>query len=160
METAGFLCHVKSILRTGHIRVSNINTLIIFNISLCLFFLQVVNRIREVPHRTRLLVVDRDTDDFLRSRGMACTENLAVEMGTLSPRPSPLHTPSISPIPRGISPLSLKVNHAHSFSADSPTNTQEEEEEVKEPSETSSATSETEVRGGVRGHIGKKKRAK
>lgn len=110
-----------------------------------------VNRIREVPHRTRLLVVDRDTDEFLRSRGMACTENLAVEMGTLSPRPSPMHTPSISPIPRGISPLSLKVNHTHSVPADSPTNTQEEEEEeevvkVKEPSETSSAASETEVR--------------
>uniref|UniRef100_A0A3Q3XM18 Na(+)/H(+) exchange regulatory cofactor NHE-RF n=1 Tax=Mola mola TaxID=94237 RepID=A0A3Q3XM18_MOLML len=59
---------------------------------------QVVNRIREVPHRTRLLVVDRPTDDLLRSRGLACTEDLAVEMGTLSPRPSPRPTPSTSPV--------------------------------------------------------------
>lgn len=66
---------------------------------------QVVNRIREVPHRTRLLVVDRETDDYLRSRGLACTEDLAVEMGTLSPRPSPMHTPSVSPTPRDNSPL-------------------------------------------------------
>uniref|UniRef100_A0A3Q2XA45 NHERF family PDZ scaffold protein 2 n=1 Tax=Haplochromis burtoni TaxID=8153 RepID=A0A3Q2XA45_HAPBU len=50
---------------------------------------QVVNRIREVPHRTRLLVVDRETEDYLCSHGLACTEDLAIEMGTLSPRPSP-----------------------------------------------------------------------
>uniref|UniRef100_A0A3Q0RVS5 Na(+)/H(+) exchange regulatory cofactor NHE-RF n=1 Tax=Amphilophus citrinellus TaxID=61819 RepID=A0A3Q0RVS5_AMPCI len=55
---------------------------------------QVVNRIREVPHRTRLLVVDRETDDYLRSHGLDCTEGLAIEMGTLSPRPSPRQTPS------------------------------------------------------------------
>ncbi|KAM9363333.1 Na(+)/H(+) exchange regulatory cofactor NHE-RF2 [Symphorus nematophorus] len=87
---------------------------------------QVVNRIREVPHRTRLLVVDRDTDDLLRSRGLACTEDLAIEMGTLSPRPSPGPTPSTSPIPRESSPLSPKPNHTHSFhppAADSPTHT-------------------------------------
>uniref|UniRef100_A0A3Q3XH55 PDZ domain-containing protein n=1 Tax=Mola mola TaxID=94237 RepID=A0A3Q3XH55_MOLML len=68
---------------------------------------QVVNRIREVPHRTRLLVVDRPTDDLLRSRGLACTEDLAVEMGTLSPRPSPRPTPSTSPVPRGTPPRRL-----------------------------------------------------
>ncbi|XP_057700643.1 Na(+)/H(+) exchange regulatory cofactor NHE-RF2-like [Corythoichthys intestinalis] len=69
---------------------------------------QVVERIREVPHRTRLLVVDRNTEDYLRSCGLACTEDLAIEMGTLSPRPSPMATPSTSPLPRGISPKSLK----------------------------------------------------
>lgn len=87
---------------------------------------QVVNRIREVPHRTRLLVVDRDTDDFLRSRGLACTEDLAIEMGTLSPRPSPGPTPSTSPLPRENSPLSPKPNHTQTFhppTADSPTQT-------------------------------------
>uniref|UniRef100_A0A667ZJP6 Na(+)/H(+) exchange regulatory cofactor NHE-RF n=1 Tax=Myripristis murdjan TaxID=586833 RepID=A0A667ZJP6_9TELE len=57
---------------------------------------EVVSRIRAVDHRTRLLVVDRETDDYLRSRGLACTEELAIEMGTFSPRP----TPSTSPIPR------------------------------------------------------------
>ncbi|CAL8332068.1 unnamed protein product [Merluccius merluccius] len=38
---------------------------------------QVVDRIREVEHRTRLLVIDRDTDDYLHSRGLSCTEDLA-----------------------------------------------------------------------------------
>lgn len=104
-----------------------------------------VNRIREVPHRTRLLVVDRDTDDFLRSSGMACTENLAVEMGTLSPRPSPAPTPSTSPILSETSPLSTRVNHTHCYSADSPTNTVTQGE-AKGSSETSSAASDTEVR--------------
>uniref|UniRef100_A0A3Q0RRE3 Na(+)/H(+) exchange regulatory cofactor NHE-RF n=1 Tax=Amphilophus citrinellus TaxID=61819 RepID=A0A3Q0RRE3_AMPCI len=64
---------------------------------------QVVNRIREVPHRTRLLVVDRETDDYLRSHGLDCTEGLAIEMGTLSPRPSPRQTPCVSP--RANSPM-------------------------------------------------------
>nr|XP_061844141.1 Na(+)/H(+) exchange regulatory cofactor NHE-RF2-like [Nerophis lumbriciformis] len=70
--------------------------------------LQVVERIREVPHRTRLLVVDRFTDDYLQSCGLECTEDLAIEMGTLSPRPSPGPTPSTSPVPRVISPKSPK----------------------------------------------------
>uniref|UniRef100_A0A8C9YW55 Na(+)/H(+) exchange regulatory cofactor NHE-RF n=1 Tax=Sander lucioperca TaxID=283035 RepID=A0A8C9YW55_SANLU len=80
---------------------------------------QVVERIREVEHRTRLLVIDRDTDDYFRSRGLACTEDLAIEMGTLSPQPSPRSTPSNSPLPREnstLSPLSPKPNHTHSFS--------------------------------------------
>ncbi|XP_078133822.1 NHERF family PDZ scaffold protein 2 [Sander vitreus] len=77
---------------------------------------QVVERIREVEHRTRLLVIDRDTDDYFRSRGLACTEDLAIEMGTLSPQPSPRSTPSNSPLPRENSPLSPKPNHTHSFS--------------------------------------------
>nr|XP_046262463.1 Na(+)/H(+) exchange regulatory cofactor NHE-RF2-like [Scatophagus argus] len=105
---------------------------------------QVVNRIREVSHRTRLLVVDRDTDDFLRSRGLACTEDLAVEMGTLSPRPSPGPTPSASPIPRENSPLSPKANHTHSLAADSLTH-MITQGKVKRSSVTSSTATNTEV---------------
>ncbi|XP_070684654.1 Na(+)/H(+) exchange regulatory cofactor NHE-RF2 [Pempheris klunzingeri] len=108
---------------------------------------QVVNRIREVAHRTRLLVVDRDTDDYLRSRGLACTEELAIEMGTLSPRPSPRPTPSTSPIPREGSHLSLKPNHTHSCqppAADSSTHTSAQDK-VKRSSVTSSTATDTEV---------------
>ncbi|XP_074540588.1 Na(+)/H(+) exchange regulatory cofactor NHE-RF2 isoform X2 [Halichoeres trimaculatus] len=76
---------------------------------------QVVNRIREVPHRTRLLVVDKDTDDYLRRHGLTCTEDLAIEMGTLSPRPSPGPTPSASPLPKESAPLSPKTHHTQSF---------------------------------------------
>ncbi|XP_042341292.1 Na(+)/H(+) exchange regulatory cofactor NHE-RF2-like [Plectropomus leopardus] len=106
---------------------------------------QVVDRIREVPHRTRLLVVDRDTDDYLRSRGLACTEDLAIEMGTFSPRPSPRPTPSTSPIPRGNSPLSPKPNHTfHPPAADSPTHSITQAK-VKRSSLTSSTTTDTEL---------------
>ncbi|KAK7930208.1 hypothetical protein WMY93_006603 [Mugilogobius chulae] len=81
---------------------------------------EVVNLIREVDFRTRLLVVDRETDDYLHSRGLACIEALAVEMGTLSPRPSPGPTPSSSPIPpillRELSALSPKTNRSHALS--------------------------------------------
>ncbi|XP_041641935.1 Na(+)/H(+) exchange regulatory cofactor NHE-RF2-like [Cheilinus undulatus] len=76
---------------------------------------QVVSRIREVAHRTRLLVVDKDTDDYLYSHGLACTEDLAIEMGTLSPRPSPGPTPSTSPLPRENTCLSPKTRHTQSF---------------------------------------------
>uniref|UniRef100_A0A3P9IV17 Na(+)/H(+) exchange regulatory cofactor NHE-RF n=1 Tax=Oryzias latipes TaxID=8090 RepID=A0A3P9IV17_ORYLA len=72
---------------------------------------QVVTRICEVAHRTRLLVVDRETDEYLRSQDRACTEDLAIEMGTLSPRPSP--TPCGSPIPRENTPLTLKLDNKH-----------------------------------------------
>lgn len=96
---------------------------------------QVVNRIREVTHRTRLLVVDKDTDDYLLSRGLACTEDLAIEMGTLSPRPSPAPTPSASPLPRENSPLSTKTHHTHLFlpAPDFTTNTSQHGR-VKKPS--------------------------
>uniref|UniRef100_A0AAQ5YT76 PDZ domain-containing protein n=1 Tax=Amphiprion ocellaris TaxID=80972 RepID=A0AAQ5YT76_AMPOC len=110
---------------------------------------QVVNRIREVPHRTSMLVVDRDTDDHLRSRGLACTEDLAIEMGTLSPRPSPRPTPSTSPIPRENSPLPPKPNHIHAFhfpAAESPTR-MITQGKVKRSSVTSSTTTDTEVNG-------------
>lgn len=116
-----------------------------------LFSLQVVNHICEVPHRTRLLVVDRDTDDFLRSRGLACTEDLAIEMGTLSPRPSPRPTPSNSPLPRGNSPLSPKLNHTHVFqppAPDSPIH-MTTKDRVKRSSVTSSTATDTEVRVGT-----------
>ncbi|XP_067439444.1 Na(+)/H(+) exchange regulatory cofactor NHE-RF2 [Thunnus thynnus] len=103
---------------------------------------QVVNRIREVAHRTRLLVVDRDTDDYLRSCGLAYTEDLAIEMGTLSPRPSPRPTPSTSPLPRENSPL--PPNHTQSFhppAADSPTHMVTQ----GRSSVTSSTTTDTEL---------------
>uniref|UniRef100_W5KSW9 Na(+)/H(+) exchange regulatory cofactor NHE-RF n=1 Tax=Astyanax mexicanus TaxID=7994 RepID=W5KSW9_ASTMX len=48
---------------------------------------QVVEKIMAVEHRTRLLVVDRETDEFLRFHNLPCTEELAVETGCLSPRP-------------------------------------------------------------------------
>ncbi|XP_035390493.1 Na(+)/H(+) exchange regulatory cofactor NHE-RF2 [Electrophorus electricus] len=51
---------------------------------------QVVQKIMAVDHRTRLLVVDRATDDLLHFHGLPCTEDLAVEMGCLSPRASSL----------------------------------------------------------------------
>ncbi|XP_034386737.1 uncharacterized protein nthl1 isoform X2 [Cyclopterus lumpus] len=108
---------------------------------------QVVERIREVAHRTRLLVVDGDTDEYLRSCGLACTEDLAVEMGTLSPQPSPGPTPSASPIPRENSPLSPKPNHTHSFyppAADSSTDTTTQAK-VKRTSVTSSTETDTEL---------------
>ncbi|XP_026105145.1 Na(+)/H(+) exchange regulatory cofactor NHE-RF2 [Carassius auratus] len=49
---------------------------------------QVVQRILEVEHRTRLLVVDRVTDEFLKFHGLPCTEDRAIEMGSLSSRSS------------------------------------------------------------------------
>lgn len=106
--------------------------------------LQVVDLIREVPHRTRLLVVDRETDGFLRSRGLPCTEDLAMEMGNLSPRPSPGPTPSNSPLPRGISPLMSKVFHLSSLAASSPTDSAALGG-AEASSETSSEASDAEV---------------
>ncbi|XP_052402008.1 Na(+)/H(+) exchange regulatory cofactor NHE-RF2 [Carassius gibelio] len=49
---------------------------------------QVVQRILEVEHRTRLLVVDRVTDEFLKFHSLPCTEDRAIEMGSLSSRSS------------------------------------------------------------------------
>uniref|UniRef100_A0A3B4AVJ6 Na(+)/H(+) exchange regulatory cofactor NHE-RF n=1 Tax=Periophthalmus magnuspinnatus TaxID=409849 RepID=A0A3B4AVJ6_9GOBI len=85
---------------------------------------EVVSRIREVDFRTRLLVVDRETEEYLHSRGLTCTEALAIEMGTLSPRPSPAPTPSTSPIPpfllRELEALSPKTNRTYALSAPTP----------------------------------------
>lgn len=110
------------------------------------YILQVVDRIRQVAHRTRLLVVDRETDAFLRSRGLPCTEDLAVEMGNLSPRPSPGPTPSNSPLPRGISPLLLKSFHMSSLATSSPTDPADLGG-AEASSETSGTESDTEVCG-------------
>ncbi|XP_019905384.2 Na(+)/H(+) exchange regulatory cofactor NHE-RF2 [Esox lucius] len=60
---------------------------------------QVVCLIRAVEHRTRLLVVDRETDEYLRRCGLACTEDLAVETGNLSPRSSVPACPPCPPSP-------------------------------------------------------------
>uniref|UniRef100_A0A3B5M6W9 DNA-(apurinic or apyrimidinic site) lyase n=1 Tax=Xiphophorus couchianus TaxID=32473 RepID=A0A3B5M6W9_9TELE len=92
-------------------------------------------------------IVDRETDDFLRSQGLACTEDQAIEMGNLSPRPSPNITPSASPIPREGSPLFLKSNFRYLFhfpAADSPTQVSSENKETR-TSTTSSSTPDTEV---------------
>ncbi|XP_077427659.1 NHERF family PDZ scaffold protein 2 [Vanacampus margaritifer] len=100
---------------------------------------QVVERIREVPNRTRLLVVDRNTDDYLHSCGLACTEDLAIEMGTLSPR----LTPSNSPLPRENSPKSPKPDHML-LAANSPTFLISQGK-VKRSSVTSSTVTDTEL---------------
>ncbi|XP_056312401.1 uncharacterized protein LOC130223824 [Danio aesculapii] len=54
---------------------------------------QVVQRVLEVEHRTRLLVVDRVTDEFLKFHGLPCTEERAMEMGSLSSRSSAASSP-------------------------------------------------------------------
>ncbi|XP_077574325.1 NHERF family PDZ scaffold protein 2 [Stigmatopora nigra] len=102
---------------------------------------QVVERIREVPHRTRLLVVDRNTEDYLRSCGLSCTEDLAIEMGTLSLRPSPMATPSTSPLPRGLSPKSWK----HDSTLLSTNSLFNPRDKVKRSSMTSSIVTEVEL---------------
>ncbi|XP_041961444.1 Na(+)/H(+) exchange regulatory cofactor NHE-RF2-like isoform X2 [Alosa sapidissima] len=56
----------------------------------------VVQKINAVEHRTRLLVVDRETDEYLRFHGLSCTEDRAVEMGSLSPRTSVTSSPRTS----------------------------------------------------------------
>ncbi|XP_015251841.1 PREDICTED: Na(+)/H(+) exchange regulatory cofactor NHE-RF2 isoform X2 [Cyprinodon variegatus] len=108
---------------------------------------QVVNRICEVPHRTRLLVVDRETDDYLRSQGLSCTEDQAIEMGNLSPRPSPRTTPSASPIPRANSPLSIKSNlrYFFHFPAVDPSTHVNTQDKDKRASTTSSSATDTEL---------------
>ncbi|XP_026158225.1 Na(+)/H(+) exchange regulatory cofactor NHE-RF2 [Mastacembelus armatus] len=77
--------------------------------------LEVVSRICGASLRTRLLVVDRDTDSYLRSRGLACTEDLAIEMGNLCPLLPRAPTSSSFLIPRENSSLSLKQNHIQSL---------------------------------------------
>ncbi|KAL4658121.1 Na(+)/H(+) exchange regulatory cofactor NHE-RF2-like [Arapaima gigas] len=55
---------------------------------------QVVQRIKAVEHETRLLVVDRETDEYLRSMRLACTEDMAVIGGVLSSPSSTSSMPS------------------------------------------------------------------
>ncbi|KAL2087011.1 hypothetical protein ACEWY4_018070 [Coilia grayii] len=56
----------------------------------------VVQKIRANEHRTRLLVVDRETDEYLRFHGLSVTEDRAVEMGSLSPQTSVTSSPRTS----------------------------------------------------------------
>ncbi|XP_067354069.1 Na(+)/H(+) exchange regulatory cofactor NHE-RF2 isoform X2 [Channa argus] len=110
---------------------------------------QVVSRICAVPNRTRILVVDRDTDEYLRSRGLACTEDLAIEMGTLSPRPSSRLTSTTFPITTVGSNMLLKPSNTYSFhpcAAESPTCTTGQDK-VKRTSVTSSTATDTKVNG-------------
>lgn len=57
---------------------------------------QVVQRIKAVEHETRLLVVDRETDEYLRSLRLVCTEEMAVRLGGLT-SVSPSSPPASSP---------------------------------------------------------------
>ncbi|XP_076844861.1 Na(+)/H(+) exchange regulatory cofactor NHE-RF2 [Brachyhypopomus gauderio] len=55
---------------------------------------QVVQRIKLLEQETRLLVVDRQTDDYLRSLRLTCTEDMAAQAG---PAPGPTPTPTPPP---------------------------------------------------------------
>ncbi|XP_051996141.1 Na(+)/H(+) exchange regulatory cofactor NHE-RF2 isoform X2 [Xyrauchen texanus] len=50
---------------------------------------QVVQRIKAVEHETRLLVVDRETDEYFRSLRLTCTEEMAIRETPLAKTPSP-----------------------------------------------------------------------
>ncbi|XP_031416663.1 Na(+)/H(+) exchange regulatory cofactor NHE-RF2 [Clupea harengus] len=50
---------------------------------------QVVQRIKALEGDTRLLVVDRETDEYLRSLRLTCTEDMAVRITAAAPSPSP-----------------------------------------------------------------------
>ncbi|KAJ8251519.1 hypothetical protein GJAV_G00222220 [Gymnothorax javanicus] len=75
---------------------------------------QVVQRIKALELETRLLVVDRDTDEYLRSLRLNCTEDMAVGEKTASAASSPA-TPSkrengsIPKPPRSSSPAEEEV---------------------------------------------------
>ncbi|XP_038842098.1 Na(+)/H(+) exchange regulatory cofactor NHE-RF2 isoform X1 [Salvelinus namaycush] len=61
---------------------------------------QVVQRIKAVEQETRLLVVDRETDEYLRSLRLVCTEEMAVRLGgptSVSPASPPASPPPSSP---------------------------------------------------------------
>ncbi|KAF4092687.1 hypothetical protein AMELA_G00023630 [Ameiurus melas] len=55
---------------------------------------QVVQRIKAMEHETRLLVVDRETDEYLRSLRLTCTEDMAVRVSpsASSSSPPPTHS--------------------------------------------------------------------
>ncbi|XP_061079249.1 Na(+)/H(+) exchange regulatory cofactor NHE-RF2-like [Conger conger] len=67
---------------------------------------QVVQRIKAVEQETRLLVVDRDTDEYLRSLRLTCTEDMAVQGKAEYPAstPSKGENGSVSKPPRTPSP--------------------------------------------------------
>ncbi|XP_018527585.1 Na(+)/H(+) exchange regulatory cofactor NHE-RF2 [Lates calcarifer] len=63
---------------------------------------QVVQRIKTIDHETRLLVVDHETHESLRSLRLTATEEMAV-LGTGPPSSSPpLATPTPSPSPSSV----------------------------------------------------------
>ncbi|KAM3864546.1 Na(+)/H(+) exchange regulatory cofactor NHE-RF2 [Diretmus argenteus] len=101
---------------------------------------EVVKCIRAVEHRTRLLVVDKDTDEYLHSRGLPCTEDLAVEMGTFSPRPTPCASPTFC-WSGPVSPKPTRTHSPHPPASDSPTDRKD-----KRSSVASSTVTDTEVR--------------
>ncbi|XP_057202586.1 Na(+)/H(+) exchange regulatory cofactor NHE-RF2 isoform X3 [Triplophysa rosa] len=49
---------------------------------------QVVQRIKAVEHETRLLVVDREADEYFRSLRLACMEEMAIRTSPAAPSPS------------------------------------------------------------------------
>lgn len=68
---------------------------------------QVVQRIKAIELETRLLVVDRETDEYLRSLRLTCTEDMAVQVRPSASSSSPPPTPnkrdknSVSKMPSG-----------------------------------------------------------
>ncbi|KAK3520401.1 hypothetical protein QTP70_024147 [Hemibagrus guttatus] len=68
---------------------------------------QVVQRIKALEQETRLLVVDRETDEYLRSLRLTCTEDMAVRINPSTSSSSPPPTPSkrennsVSKLPTG-----------------------------------------------------------
>ncbi|MGH0117103.1 UNVERIFIED_CONTAM: hypothetical protein FKN15_030948 [Acipenser sinensis] len=55
---------------------------------------QVVQRIKALEKETRLLVVDKETDEFLRGLSLACTEEMA-RSGVSIPEPVPVPQASV-----------------------------------------------------------------
>ncbi|XP_062874912.1 Na(+)/H(+) exchange regulatory cofactor NHE-RF2 [Trichomycterus rosablanca] len=66
---------------------------------------QVVQRIKAIENETRLLVVDRETDEYLRSLRLICTEDMAVRIGpsTTSPASIKQENGSMSKVPSALS---------------------------------------------------------
>ncbi|KAJ8338100.1 hypothetical protein SKAU_G00370660 [Synaphobranchus kaupii] len=75
---------------------------------------QVVQRIKVLEHETRLLVVDRDADEYLRSLRLTCTEEMAIQEKAESPASASPATPSkrengsVSKLPRSPCPEEAK----------------------------------------------------
>ncbi|XP_028267669.1 Na(+)/H(+) exchange regulatory cofactor NHE-RF2 [Parambassis ranga] len=86
---------------------------------------QVVQRIKEVDHETRLLVVDHETYESLRSLRLTATEEMAI-LGSGPPPPPPLSSSSSSSPPASPSP-------APSSTPSSPTKKRENGSVSKQP---------------------------
>ncbi|XP_026212320.1 Na(+)/H(+) exchange regulatory cofactor NHE-RF2 [Anabas testudineus] len=71
---------------------------------------QVVQRIKAVEHETRLLVVDQETHERLRSLRLTATEDMAVLGTGPHPSPSPPASPSPSPSSVPSSPSKKREN--------------------------------------------------